>query len=153
MLKIGYGCPENAMFYIDAEFEEVFEAGWLKNERNLRILHDIDNCHISPIGLQDNDNENITFSIYEISTGSKALMICNMLDDVEIWGTIFGDNCTDLLLEIAEEKDVTIYIQHFINFNENKFKAYSLVKKREYLNYREFELESVSEVIEDAIKY
>lgn len=149
ILKIGYGIPSDILFNLDLEFEEYYEPSWLNNEFNIRILKEVDNAILCPSGLCDADEQDRTFSIYEISTGSKALMICNMLPKIRIWGTIFGDNCTDLLLEIAERNDVTIYLCHLLEFNPDKFRAFSLTKQKEYENYREYVLEACEELVKD----
>lgn len=154
MLYIGYGHPDDIFFYVDMEFDELYESSWLSDARNIRILNEIDNCHIGIDGLHDNDDDKIIFSIKDISSGAKALMICNMCDDVKIWGSIFGDNCTVLLQEIAREKDIYIYLQHILEFsNEEEFEAFSLLKNRKYKNYDEYGLECALEVIDFANTY
>ena len=85
MLKIGYGRPDDCIYAVDLEFEEQFEYSWLKNAINIKILNEIDNAIVTPIGIQDKDNEDILFSIFEISTGAKALMLCNMNKSIKIW--------------------------------------------------------------------
>ena len=153
MLYIGYGHPDDIYFYVDMEFDEEYQSSWLNNELNLRILDEIDNCRVEADGLHDKDNPEIIFSIKEISSGAKALMICNMCEDVKIWGSIFGDNCTEILQEIAEKKDIYIYLQHILRFEDTDFKAFSLTLDREYKDYREYLLEAAREVIHFACEY
>lgn len=146
MLKIGYGHPEGIYFFIDSEFEELFEMEWLNDPFNQRVLHDIDGCFYNGVAMQD-IKLGYSFPVFDISTGAKALMIVNALPEIEIWGTIFGDNCTDLLLELAEHKDVTIYLQHFLKFTPAKFKAFSLVQTRQYDDYDDYAKELAKEII------
>lgn len=146
MLKIGYGHPDDIYFFIDSEFDELFELNWLNDEFNQRVLHDVDNCFYNGVAMQDIEL-GYSFSVYDISTGAKALMIVHELPEIEIWGTIFGDNCTDLLLELAEHKDITIYLQHFLKFTPEKFKAYSLVQQREYVDYADYASELREEIV------
>lgn len=154
MLYIGYGHPDDIYFYVDMEFDELYTPDWLNNELNLQILRDIDNCHIEQDGLHDNENGEVIFSIKDISTGAKALMICNMCEDVKIWGSIFGDNCTEILQKIAETKDIYVYMQHILRFTDTEnFKAFSLVKNRMYKDYNEYEIECALEVINFACSY
>lgn len=70
------------------EFDEEYNSSWLQNELNIRILEKIDNCYLDSDGLHDKDNPEIVFSIKEISTGAISLMICNMCENVKIWGVI-----------------------------------------------------------------
>lgn len=94
---------------------------WLDDEMNQRILREVDHCEFNGFRMQDLE-EGYTFAIDDISTGSKALMLVNELDDIKIWGTAFGDNCLDLLLQMAEEKkDITIYLQHVPGFQKKKY--------------------------------
>lgn len=146
MLKIGYGHPDDIYFFIDSEFEELFEMEWLNDPFNQRVLHDVDGCFYNGIAMQD-IKLGYSFSVFDISTGAKALMIVNALPEIEIWGTIFGDNCTDLLLELAEHKDITIYLQHFLKFTPEKFKAFSLVQARRYTDYDDYAKELAREIV------
>lgn len=135
------------LFNVDVEFSELYEPSWLRNEMNLRILREIDNATLCPSGVCDlNDNE-ITFSIYEISSGAKALMICNEFDNVVIWGPIFGDNCTDILSDICKNKTVKIIQEHYLQFNCEKFKAFSQLLQREYKDYDEYRHECLWELV------
>ena len=142
MLKIGYGHPEGIYFFIDSEFEELFEIEWLNDPFNQRVLRDIDGCFYNGVAMQD-IKLGYSFPVFDISTGAKALMIVNALPEIEIGGTIFGDNCTDLLLELAEHKDVTIYLQHFLKFTPEKFR----VQTRQYVDYDDYAKELAKEII------
>ncbi|MCI8645122.1 MAG: DUF4869 domain-containing protein [Lachnospiraceae bacterium] len=146
MLKIGYGHPEGIYFFIDSEFEELIEIEWLNDPFNQRVLRDIDGCFYNGVAMQD-IKLGYSFPVFDISTGAKALIIVNALPEIEIWGTIFGDNCTDLLLELAEHKDVTIYLQHFLKFTPEKFRAFSLVQTRQYVDYDDYAKELAKEII------
>lgn len=107
-------------------------------------MKDIDNCVLDNGMLRDLE-EGYYFPITQISTGAKALMILNSLEEAEIWGTIFGDNCTDLLLELAENKDIVIYLEHVLHFSEEKFQAVSQVQNHKYVSYKEYIIEAITE--------
>ena len=151
MLRIGYGCPEDIYFYIDLEFDTLFCMEWLDDEINKRILKEVDNCEFNGVRLQDL-TDGYTFAIDDVSTGAKALMLVNELEDIQIWGTAFGDNCLDILLELAEKKEITIYLQHLPQFDRDKFKGFSLIKNREYFNYQEFLFECIEKITEPFAK-
>lgn len=150
MLKIDYGCSNDAIFSVDYEFEDYFEMNWLNDPFTKRVLDEIDNCHIENGIMVDND-QGYTFSIFEISGGAKALLLCYYLDNVKIHGILFGDNCTNLLLEIAENKDIIIYLEHFLQFNPEKFKAFSILKNRAYKDYKEYFDELSLELVREYI--
>ncbi|MDE6889537.1 MAG: hypothetical protein K2P45_12995 [Eubacterium sp.] len=118
MLKIGYGCPDDIYFYIDLEFDTLFRMEWLEDEMNKRILREVDHCIYNGFRMQDLE-DGYTFAIDDISTGSKALMLVNELEDIQIWGTAFG---------------------------EENFRAFSLLLGREYTSYGEFLSECIREI-------
>lgn len=51
---------------------------------------------------------------------------------------MFGDNCTNILLDIAEKRDIIIYLEHFLEFDKERFKAFSIKKQKMYENYRDY---------------
>ncbi|MBR1743657.1 MAG: DUF4869 domain-containing protein [Lachnospiraceae bacterium] len=148
MLKIDYGRPDFCIDNADLEFEEEFEYSWLKDEFNVRILEEVEHALLNGNILYDMTEIDRTFGIYDISSGSKALMLTHELEEPMVWGPLFGDNCAGLLLEIAEKKDVVIYLKNIINFPEERFRAYSFRLGREYTDYREYELDAVMGVTE-----
>ena len=74
-------------------------------------------------------------------------MICNEFDNVVIWGPIFGDNCTDILSDICKNKTVKIIQEHYLQFNCEKFKAFSQLLQREYKDYNEYRHECLWELV------
>lgn len=147
MLRIDYGCPDTCIWNSDLYFEEEFEMQWLQNPLNLRILREIDHAVPCAFGMQDIDDEELIFPITDISSGSKGLMLLNMTDNVEIWGTLFGDNCSDILLEIAKGKEIDLYLSHVLHFKEENFEAYSQNLHRPYNSYEEYISEAVKGVV------
>ena len=59
-------------------------------------------------------------SVDKISTGSKSLC-CIYYDDKETIfnGSQMGDNCVPFLMRIAEYKDVTIMLEHYMLFSDD----------------------------------
>lgn len=135
------------LFNVDMEFPELFEPSWLKDAMNIRILREIDNAEVCNSGICDRDDKEIVFSINEISSGAKALMICNQYNNVVIWGPLFGDNCTDILLDICERKTIKIIQEHFLKFNKDTFSAFSQRLQREYRDYDEYRHECRWELV------
>ena len=135
------------LFNVDMEFPELFDPSWLDDEMNLRILREIDNAEVCSLGICDIDDKDIVFSINEISSGAKALMVCNQYDNVAILGPLFDDNCTDILLEICERKTIKIIQEHFLKFSKDKFRAFSQHLQREYMDYDEYRHECRWELV------
>ena len=59
----------------------------------------------------------------------------------------FGDNCSDILLEIAKGKEIDLYLSHVLHFNEENFEAYSKNLHRPYNSYEEYISEAVKGVV------
>lgn len=147
ILKIGYGDCDTCITAIDMEFDGLFEYDWLQNDMNKRILREIDNAIEGPLGIVDLDDPTRMFKIYDISSGAKVLMLCNMSESIKIYSSVLGDNCTPILLEIAKYRDITVYLRHLLQFPEDKFIAYSLKQSRKYHDYADYCKEVRKELI------
>jgi hypothetical protein len=70
-----------------------------------------------------------------LSDGCKAVILMEVLEGANIYGTRCGDNCVPDILEIASRKDITITLYHAMKFPD-KFDAY-LVDLDKYIHSRE----------------
>ena len=138
MLKIILGCKDEEKYlknkkyvdYNDGLFDDEYEEEWFSDKFIRRILEDIDNIDISKSNGSSFKNS-ITGNIHspkELSTGCKTLILIYKYSNV-IFQARFGDNCTDLLEEIAINNDITIKSDYLHSFN---FKTLSEI---EYINY------------------
>lgn len=138
MLKIILGCKDEEKYlknkkyvdYNDGLFDDEYEEEWFSDNFIRRILEDIDNIDISKSNGSSFKNS-ITGDIHspkELSTGCKTLILIYKYSNV-IFQARFGDNCTDLLEEIAINNDITIKSDYLHAFN---FKTLSEI---EYINY------------------
>ena len=138
MLKIILGCKDEEKYlknkkyvdYNDGLFDDEYEEEWFSDNFIRRILEDIDNIDISKSNGSSFKNS-ITGNIHspkELSTGCKTLILIYKYSNV-IFQARFGDNCTDLLEEIAINNDITIKSDYLHAFN---FKTLSEI---EYINY------------------
>lgn len=149
MLFIDYGRPEDCLDNSDLEFDGLFEYNWLDDPFTVKILREVDNAEWYKGMLRDLDRADRLFGISDISGGAKALMILYHIDDYDkVWGPLFGDNCASLLLDIAENKDITVFLGHIINFPAEKFKAFSNRLKREYIDISDYEMDAVYGIVE-----
>lgn len=146
MLSIYWGVTGDSYYYIDGEFEEVFEYEWFDDPLVKEIIADIDNCEYNNMICTDLTNPEISFPVNGLSTGSKGLVMLLKMEysHIRIWGTAFGDNCSRWLLKIAEKKNITLELQHFLKFPEEQFKAYSLLQKREFIDYNDYTNEVIN---------
>ena len=119
MLNIRFSAVEDTIFYVDDFFNSDYEESWLEDPFVQEMILDVDkskvlspNCIESPILGQ--------IPPTKLSGGVKALILMLKTDE-EVWATACGDNCAKWITKIAEMKDLTICLEHFMNFGDNHF--------------------------------
>lgn len=142
MLTISFRPTNNTILDVDTYFNYNYEDVWLDDELVKQMILDIDkskvisaNCIESPILGQ------ITPRL--LSGGVKALILMYKEPQLELWATACGDNCADWILKIAEEQDITIVLEHIMQFKRD-FKGYCLTNKQAINSlddYRKFAIE------------
>lgn len=142
MLTISFRPTNNTILDVDTYFNYNYEDVWLDDELVKQMILDIDkskvfsaNCIESPILGQ------ITPRL--LSGGVKALILMYKEPQLELWATACGDNCADWILKIAEEQDITIVLEHIMQFKRD-FKGYCITNKQAINSlddYRKFAIE------------
>lgn len=111
-------CIKNVKGYF--RFHKKLE--WFQDPEVQRIVKDIDKCDF------------ITGDIFKspifgsipadkLSSGSKALILMLKGDNLNVYGTRCGDNCSEWLLRISEQKDIFVTFHHYMHFQRD-FEAY-----------------------------
>lgn len=60
----------------------------------------------------------------DLSGGVKTLMLMAFADQEKVFNaSACGDNCAKWILKIGQEKDLTINLNHIMNFGEDSFEA------------------------------
>lgn len=141
MLKIIMG-SEFAEKFIDKKkfiefpnvyFDNIKKEQWFNNELVRDIIKEIDNAYVE-LGFSVRSIEYGTgYSVNDLSGGSKFLILAHMLRD-KVYLATMGDNCTDLLEQIAmdyekEHKDLIIVSNYLHRFN------FKHIKEIEYVNW------------------
>lgn len=143
MLSIYWGVTKDCCYYIDDEYREAIEMQWFNDPLVQDIIADIDNCKFDGTGCVDLDDSAIKFSVYELSTGSKGLILLakDTYDSIRIWGTAFGDNCAKWILKIARDRNITLELEHDMNFPPESFSAFSIKQNSMYKDYEDYRYE------------
>jgi len=107
MLKVFFGIHEDAMLSVDSYFNNTYDESWFADPIVVQMVKDIDgsdvispNCINSPILGQ--------IPPITLSGGVKALICLHMLGDPFLDLIVMGENCSEWLLRIANEKDITV---------------------------------------------
>lgn len=118
MLKIWYYGGVSYMTDAPSYFDNVYEDEWITDAFVREMIQDVDsstvlNAHIieSPVlG---------PITPKELSGGVKVLILM-LKDDSFVYNlSNCGNNCAKWVLKIAEQKDLTVYLQHMIRFEGN----------------------------------
>lgn len=116
--------------YNDGLFDDEYDSSWYDDKFIQQVLQDIDHIDLSKsngITFVNSITGNI-HSHKELSTGCKTLILIYKFPGV-IFQARFGDNCTDLVEQIASKTDVIIKSDYLHSFN------FKYVKEINYINY------------------
>ena len=119
MLSVRFGTIENTIIDVDNYFDFEYEEEWLEDDLVKQMILDVDKSEVLDVGVVKSPILGLIHPT-EISGGVKALILMLKTDD-EIWATACGDNCSKWILKIAEIKDITISLEHFLDFGDNNF--------------------------------
>jgi hypothetical protein len=117
MLLVYFRKSANVIKATKMPFKNRYKEEWLTTEIGRKIVKEIDKSEV-------NDTGTVIFSPVlgsipptEISGGAKALLLANFKDDY-ISSICFGDNCSEILLQIADKKDVKLVANHVLALNK-----------------------------------
>lgn len=117
MLKIHVGPLEGQIRNPSNYFDGVFRTEWFEDPFVKRICKEIDDTDVSSAYQMSNPLWGPT-NCKLLSTGAKNLILAYETNEI-IYATCMGDNCSSLLLEISEQKDLTIVLEHILQFNRD----------------------------------
>jgi len=119
---------DNYTYITDEYFEFYFENNWLMDEQSKAIVKEIDNSEvISPNCIESPILGQISPDI--ISGGAKMLLMalkCDFTNEDILCSKCMGDNCLGRLMEIAENKEIYVYMNHYLGFTEEQLKRYKV---------------------------
>lgn len=114
MLYIKLGMTPNTIYDVDNVFDLEYEDEWLEDPFVKDMILDVDKTKVISSHLL----ESPVFGAMApegLSGGVKALIMMLKTDFV-IWATACGDNCSKWIIEIAKKKDLTISLEHLMEF-------------------------------------
>ena len=122
MLYIYYGDKENVINRSDIYFNSTYQDEWLDDELVREMIlyvdrsrvvsaHLIESPVLGPIGPKD------------LSGGTKTLILMYKDKEHIFNATNCGNNCAKWILEIAKRGDLTICLQHNLDFGPGYFEA------------------------------
>ena len=118
MLRIFFGSKENEIYNTEMYYANQYDKKWLTDEFAKRVIADIDESEV--IGEDEIQNDIFgRFSSRDLSAGVKTLLLLKNNP-----GRIYnisncGDNCAKYILEIAENRDITVCLHHYMRFGSD----------------------------------
>ena len=121
MLIIYLGDYENEFHNPPLYFINQYEDSWLETDLAKRMVKDVDKSEVvGPHLIQSPVLGPI--SPRELSGGVKTLLLLAFDNSGKIFNaTACGDNCAKWILEIAENKDLTISLHHSMDFGDGEY--------------------------------
>lgn len=121
MLSIYFGYRDDMLTNTKSVFKRGDLVGWLNDPLVKRMIKDIDNSEVlSPYCIESPVLGQIA---PERLSGGVQVLILMLKTDFIINASKCGDNCAKWILKIAEIKDLTICLNHPMNFGTDSFCA------------------------------
>lgn len=139
MLNIVFGRENLEEFELDARliFRRNKKPEWFQDEFVRQFLKEIDGTTVLfEEALLDYKGRGISTEM--ISTGCKTLCCIYFLDGW-FYGSLLGDNCIPFLLKIAEKKDVSIMLEHYMDIPDEDFISNDIQVNGSRVNVEEYE--------------
>ena len=142
MLKVCFGDMEGVLHNVETFFKNQMEYEWLESDIAKKIIEDVDKSIVeSPQCIRSDVLGQIPPT--RLSGGTKALLLIWNIDDKIVNASNCGDNCAKWLLEFGKQKDITINLNHIMDFGAGEFEIEILNNHKQVHNMKEYVIEAV----------
>lgn len=142
MLKIYFGEMEGVLHNVETYFKNQMEYKWLEDEQAKQIIADVDQSIVeSPQCIRSEVLGQIPPT--KLSGGTKALLLIWNLSDRIVNASNCGDNCSKWLLEYGKQRDITINLNHIMDFGTGKFEIEILNNRKIVHDMKEYVIEAI----------
>ena len=118
-------------------FDNTYLDNWLTDDLSVKMIKSVDKAVVLSPNAVDSKALGV-IPVTKISGGLKTLLLLRH-DDTKIFNaSTCGDNCAKWIMQIAENKDLTINLRHIMDFGEGKFEAKVLNTNQIVHNMQEF---------------
>lgn len=115
MLKIWYYGGVDYIEDAPAYFDNVYEDEWIEDAFVQAMIQDVDRSKVVSAHIIESPVFG-AITPQGLSGGVKVLILM-LKDDSFVYNmSNCGDNCAKWILQIAEKKDLTVYLQHIMRF-------------------------------------
>lgn len=120
MLSIYYGDMSEAVYNTSVYFKNTYEDEWILDQHVRQMIEDVDKSIVIDAGVIDSP---VLGKIppEKLSGGVKTLILIDK-DDSRIYNaSTCGDNCAKWILQMAQDRDITINLRHLMRFGKEAF--------------------------------
>jgi len=118
MLRIFFGSKEEEIYNTEVYFSNQYDEKWVEDAFARKIISDIDSSEVVGTDAIKNDVFGV-FKACDLSAGVKTLLLIKNQPKKVFNISNCGDNCAKYILELAEEKDITVCLHHYMDFGNN----------------------------------
>ena len=138
MLKIFFGDMPKAIYNTEVYFKNKYKESWLLDSLAQEMIKNIDKSVV--IGSKVIDSPYLgMIPPTSLSGGVKTLILIQNEPKTVFNASTCGDNCAKWLLELAKDKDITVNLNHIMDFGKN-FEVFILNEKKTVNNMLDFVL-------------
>lgn len=120
MLSVYYGEMPEAIYNTSVYFKNTYEDEWLLDEHVKQMIADVDQSTVIDAGVIDSP---VLGKIppEKLSGGVKTLILIDKDPSHVYNASTCGDNCAKWILEMAQNRDITINLRHLMRFGSQPF--------------------------------
>lgn len=128
MLKVYFGDMPDVIYNTSIYFKNQYKKDWITSPKGIAMIHDVDSSEVLGSGAIDSPVMGI-ISPTSLSGGVKTLLLIDHVPEKIFNASNCGDNCSNWLLKLGEEKDVIINLRHIMDFGDDEFEIYVMNTK------------------------
>ena len=123
MLKIFFGSHPDEIYNTEKYYSHQYDKNWVMEPFAQKIIADIDDSTVIAPDVIKNDIFGL-FDSDNLSAGVKTLLLIYNKPKMIFNISNCGDNCAKYILEMAENRDITVCLHHLMDFgNDFSFKV------------------------------
>ena len=135
MLKIFFGDMPKAIYNTEVYFKNKYQDSWLLDPMTKEMIKSIDDSVV--VGDKVIDSPYLgMIPPTSLSGGVKTLILIQNEPKTVFNASTCGDNCAGWLLTLAKDKDITVNLNHIMDFGK-EFEVYILNEKKAVNNMRD----------------
>ncbi|OUN89038.1 DUF4869 domain-containing protein [[Collinsella] massiliensis] len=121
MLNVYFGDMPGAIYNTAVYFKNTYRDEWITDDFGRSVIRDIDSSEVLSAQVIESP---VLGSITPLmlSGGVKTLLLVKHMRSQVFNASTCGDNCARWLLNIAQDRKVTVNLYHVMDFGEEEFK-------------------------------